>query len=306
LPCSHTIRESPPESTIALVAICFLGSIAIACAKAPPGNAAEPKLAAAQATAVTTVAHTEDTPDNTATDSKDEPRTPRPEPFVELPVPDLEPSVVSFPPSAPFPQPVLISAHGAGDSAREMCEFWRAVLGDRGIVLCPAGPRMRAHEEGRYYPDHHALERITFAAVRALAERYPREADMRRIVYTGYSQGATMGALMIPEHGAECPRLILVEGGFDDWTTARALTFKKAGGNRVLFACGRQACKTGADRSAAWLKSVGVLARVVTRVGAGHTIGVIDAAMPEFDWLVEGDSRWTPNAGLPPTNTGSR
>lgn len=294
--------------TIALVAICLLGFVALGCTKAPPGNAPEPKLAVAQATAGTTPTHSEDGASATSTtsDEKDEPPAPRPEPFVELKVPDLEPSVVSFPASAPFPQPVLISAHGAGDSAREMCEFWRAVLGDRGIVLCPAGPRMRAHEEGRYYPDHHALERITFAAVRALAETYAREADMQRIVYTGYSQGATMGALMIPEHGAECPRLILVEGGFDDWTTARALTFKKAGGNRVLFACGRQACKTGADRSAAWLKSAGVPARVVSRVGAGHTIAVIDAAMPEFDWLVEGDPRWTPNAGLPRQNAGSR
>jgi predicted esterase len=220
-------------------------------------------------------------------------QAPRPDEFVELPVPGLEPSVVSFPPSAPFPQPVLISAHGAGDSALQMCEVWRALLGDRGIVLCPAGPRMRAHEEGRYYPDHHALERITFAALRALAEKYPREADVKRMVYTGYSQGATMGALMIPEHGAECPRLVLVEGGFDDWTPARAGTFKKAGGDRVLFACGRKACKAGADRSAAWLKAAGVEVRTVARVGAGHTISVVEAALPEFEWLVQGDPRWT-------------
>src|SRR6185295_11510318 len=71
---------------------------------------------------------------------------PRPEQFVELNVPELEPSVVSFPPTAAFPQPVFISTHGAGDSALQMCEYWRALLGDRGIVLCPAGPRMRAHE----------------------------------------------------------------------------------------------------------------------------------------------------------------
>jgi predicted esterase len=280
----------------------------MACTKAPPtaAPAAAPEAVPAAAQAVP--AHpdhvAENAPPRPARAAPDE--APRPEEFVELEIPDQDPSVASFPPSAPFPQPVLISAHGAGDSAQEMCEVWRAVLGDRGIVLCPAGPRMRAHEEGRYYPDHHALERITFAAVRALAEKYPREADVKRIVYTGYSQGATMGALMIPEHGAECPRLVLVEGGFDDWTAARAQTFKKAGGDRVLFACGRQACKTAADRSAAWLKGAGVEAKVVAKAGAGHTISVVDAALPEFEWLVAGDARWAKATTLPEPKPGSR
>ena len=293
--------------TTTVVAACLVAGVAIACTKAPaassPAAAPETKLA----TAPVTAAHSEDVAGDPPVDTdRAAPEAPRPEEFVELEVPDQQPSVASFPPSAPFPQPVLISAHGAGDSTQEMCEVWRSLLGDRGIVLCPAGPRMRAHEEGRYYPDHHALERITFAAVRALAEKYPREADVKRIVYTGYSQGATMGALMIPEHGAECPRLVLVEGGFDDWTAARALTFKKAGGDRVLFACGRQACKTGADRSAAWLEAAGVEAKVVAKVGAGHTISVVDAALPEFEWLVAGDARWAPTPALPQPKPGSR
>jgi predicted esterase len=174
-----------------------------------------------------------------------------------------------------------------------MCELWRGILGDRGVVLCPAGPRMYAHEEGRYYPDHHALERITFAALEALRERYAGLADTERAVYTGYSQGATMGALMIPPYGAECPRLVLVEGGFADWSTERAATFKKSGGDRALFVCGRQQCKDGAERSAAWLRGVGVPSHVVAHVGEGHVIRVALVAGPELEWLLEGDPRWT-------------
>jgi predicted esterase len=282
--------------TTRVVAACLAALAAVACTKPAP-TPVTPTAAAAEQTIP------EPAPERAeARSPAAEPATPealRPEEFVELNVPELEPSVVSFPPTAEFPQPVLISAHGAGDSALQMCEYWRALLGDRGIVLCPAGPRMRAHEEGRYYPDHHALERITFAAIRALAARYPREADMKAIVYTGYSQGATMGALMIPEHGAECPRLVLVEGGFDDWTAARAQTFKKAGGDRVLFACGRQACKAGADRSSAWLQAAGVEVKVVARVGTGHTITVAEAALPEFEWLFQGDARWAKVRSLP-------
>ncbi|HVW24793.1 MAG TPA: hypothetical protein VHC69_05455 [Polyangiaceae bacterium] len=218
----------------------------------------------------------------------------RPPILTDLAVPGFETAIVSFPPSAPLPQPVLIATHGAGDTPTEMCELWRGILGDRGVVLCPAGPRMRAHEEGRYYPDHHALERINFAALAALRERYADLVDTERAVYTGYSQGATMGALMIPPYGAECPRLVLVEGGFADWSMERATTFKKMGGERALFVCGRQQCKDGAERSAAWLRSAGVPARVVSHVGEGHVIRVALVAAPELDWLLEGDPRWAP------------
>jgi predicted esterase len=224
------------------------------------------------------------------------PAVTRPPILTDLDVPGFDEAVVSFPPSAPFPQPVLIATHGAGDTPTQMCELWRAILGDRGIVLCPAGPRMRAHEEGRYYPDHHALERITFAALSALHDRYVDTADTERAVYTGYSQGATMGALMIPPYGGQCPLLVLVEGGFGDWSMERATTFQKSGGTRALFVCGRQHCKDGAERSAAWLRSAGVPAHVVAHVGEGHVIRVALVAGPELDWLLQGDPRWTPGA----------
>jgi predicted esterase len=221
----------------------------------------------------------------------------RPPPEATLAVEGFDAAAVSFPRSAPFPQPVLVSTHGAGDTPEQMCELWRAILGDRGVVLCPAGPRMRAGEEGRYYPDHHALERVVFASLEALRARYASYVDPARVIYTGYSQGATMGALMIPAHGAECPRLVLVEGGFGDWSVERASTFAHAGGQRVLFVCGRQQCKNEAERSAAWLRGAGVEARVVAHVGEGHVIRVALVAGPSLEWLLGGDPRWARREG---------
>ena len=252
----------------------------------PPGDVIAPSAPTATRTAPPQI----ETPE--ASDAR-----PRPPPFAELDVPGFDRAVVSFPPSAPLPQPLLVSTHGAGDSPAQMCELWRGILGDRGVVLCPAGPRMRAHEEGRYYPDHHALEKITLASIRALAEKYPALVDARRAIYSGYSQGATMGALMIPPYGAECPRLVLAEGGFDDWSLERASTFRKSGGERVLFICGRQRCKDAARRSAAYLENVGVTAHVVSHVGEGHVVRIAELATPELDWLLEDDPRWgTPSA----------
>jgi predicted esterase len=210
----------------------------------------------------------------------------------ELVVPGFEAAVVSFPASAPLPQPVLIATHGAGDNPVQMCALWRAILGDRGVILCPAGPRMRSHEEGRYYPDHHVLERITFASLQALSDKYTGRIDAARAVYTGYSQGATMGALMIPAYGRECPRLVLAEGGFDDWTLERATTFAKGGGVRALFICGRQRCKDAAMRSAAFLRSAGVDAHVVSHIGEGHVVRIAELARPELEWFFAGDARW--------------
>jgi predicted esterase len=185
-------------------------------------------------------------------------------------------------------------AHGAGDTPDALCGTFRDLVGDRGVILCPAGPRIAWNAEGRYFPDHFALERIVLASLEALAAAYPGAVDRASVVYGGYSQGATMGALMLPSHGAELPRLLLVEGGFDEWTVARAAAFHEGGGRRVLFACGREQCRAHAEHAATWLRSGGVEARVVARVGSGHTYGgaVAEAVRSAFTWLVEGDSRW--------------
>ena len=216
-----------------------------------------------------------------------------PQGVVSLEVPGFDAAVVSFP-SAARTAPVLVVTHGAGDTPGALCDVWRGVLGDRGVLLCPAGPRIAWNAEGRYYPDHLALERIVLASIDALGKAFPGSVDLARITYAGYSQGAMMGALMIAAHGKEFPYLALVEGGFNEWSVVRAAAFREGGGRRVLFACGRQACKEAAERAAAWLRRAGVEARVVSSVGAGHTYGggVARAVHGAFGWLVADDPRW--------------
>jgi predicted esterase len=214
--------------------------------------------------------------------------------FSELAVPNYETAVVSFPAHPSFPEPIVIVAHGAGDTPDALCRVWRDILGDRGVLLCPAGPRMQATGEGRYFPDHPTLERIVFASLDALHAAYPNFVAPNDAIYAGYSQGATMGALMIVAHGKECPRVVLTEGGVADWSVARAAEFRDGGGRRVLFVCGRERCRTDAERAAISLRKAAVDARVVSHVGAGHTYGGAIAAKVRdaFDWLVSDDPRW--------------
>lgn len=214
-----------------------------------------------------------------------------------LDVPGFDAALVSYPSGDVAAEPVLIAAHGAGDNPAWQCDAWRKILGDRAIILCLSGPREAPRTEGRYFPDHFALEKITFASLDALRKVLPNASRAARVVYTGYSQGATMGALMIVSHGDTCRRLALVEGGFDGWTLGRAQKFKQSGGERVLFACGTAHCRKGAEASKQTLERAGVAARVVSDLTAGHNYdgGVARALEESFPWLVEDDVDWSPH-----------
>src|SRR5688500_7019775 len=64
-----------------------------------------------------------------------------PSPYVELDIPGHVPAVVSLPLGSTRRRPVIVATHGAGDRAEYHCELWRAIVGDRGFVVCPRGRR---------------------------------------------------------------------------------------------------------------------------------------------------------------------
>jgi predicted esterase len=216
---------------------------------------------------------------------------------VQLAVDGFSPAVLVLPDRLDAPRPVLIAAHGAGDGPEWQCETWQAIVRGRGFILCPRGVRLNADPSapsGYFYRNHFTLEREVLAAVAALKRAYAREADTSAIVYTGYSQGATMGVLMLVGHAEQFPRLILVEGGNGDFSGAIARRYKEGGGVRVLFACGGAHCNGRAQRSAHALNAQQVEARVAYAPGAGHTYGgaVAERVAQAFDWVVAGDARW--------------
>ncbi|HEX7671294.1 MAG TPA: hypothetical protein VF395_16985 [Polyangiaceae bacterium] len=215
---------------------------------------------------------------------------------VSLAIPGFDPAVVSFPPSAPFPQPLVVIAHGAKDLPDSQCDFWREIMGDRAVLVCLAGPLSDVKTEPRYFPDHRVLERILVATLGALREAYPAcVLDAANAVYAGYSQGATMGTLVIGAHAGDFPRLALVEGGFDQWSVPAATAFKTAGGRRVLFACGTRRCLEQATRSARFFRAAGVEPRVVANLSQGHAYGprMVALVRGAIDWLVADDPRFS-------------
>jgi predicted esterase len=223
------------------------------------------------------------------------------DPFVELPVEGYRAAVVSIPRGAVSPRPLLVVTHGAGGRPEPHCAFWRALLGDRGFVLCPRGTLLGSFaepsEQGYFYRDHHALEREVTAAIAALRARFGGYLDERAPLYAGFSQGATMGALAFAKRPALFSRLVLIEGGVgeaDEWTVSGARAFHEGGGERVLFACGRPSCLLAAQRSLTYFDKAGLAGRVVHGAGAGHTYGgaVEGALKGALPWIIEGDPRW--------------
>lgn len=215
--------------------------------------------------------------------------------FAELEVPGFSPAMVALPADLSRPRPALVAAHGAGDGARWQCEMWRHLLAARGFVLCPAGvPFGKDPDAGAFFRNHHELEREVMAALAALREVYGDALAPGPLVYAGYSQGATMGALMLVNHGDTFDRLVLIEGGYSEWNVSIAKKYGASGGQRVLFACGIRTCDAKARRSADALRRAGLDARVEYAAGAGHTYGgaVAERVFGALDWVLEADPRW--------------
>lgn len=175
-------------------------------------------------------------------------------------------------PAGADPKPLLVVAHGAGGDSEWQCERWGELARGRWFVLCPTGVALRRGEAGSYYyPDHFALEREVTALVSAARSRYGARIAREHGVYAGYSQGATMGALMVVEHGAEFPHLLLIEGGSSDWTFKRAQRYRSTGGRSVYIVCGTPSCARHAKASVATLERAGLRAVTEHAEGGGHT-----------------------------------
>ena len=207
--------------------------------------------------------------------------------FRSIDVPDFDPAVVAVP-AGDEQVPLVVAAHGAGDTPEAQCEIWAGLTKQRALVLCPRGVALRKGADAYFYRNHFELEREFVAALDALRKSYGPRIKPAPAIYTGYSQGATMGALMIGKHAGEFRRLVLIEGGFDVWNLARAREFKRAGGERVMLVCGTGHCRKQALASVEWLTKAGVEARLEHVEGGGHAYwgAVADRVFEKLDWVL--------------------
>ncbi len=192
-------------------------------------------------------------------------------------------------------RPLLVATHGAGGTAEDECAYWAKLTAELVFLLCLRGtPFNQAEPTSFFYRDHLELGRELESALPALRAAVGPRLAPKAGVYAGFSQGATMGVGMIAAHGAELPYLVLVEGGYDYWSVARARRYAANGGKRVLLACGTKSCAQKSEKVAGWLRQGGLEARVEYAPGVGHTPsgGVMERVAAALPWVFEGDLAW--------------
>jgi predicted esterase len=209
--------------------------------------------------------------------------------WTELEVPEYEPALVWYRPRAPL----FVITHGAGGQAEWHCRHFHRILDGRATLLCPRGKRRHARDasQGYYYSDHFALRREVLAVVNRFEASVPTS---RPYVFAGYSQGATMGALAFAQNGEIFSQLLLVEGGYADWSSTLITQFQKTGGKAVLFVCGTQSCHDQASAAARRFAQVQIRVKVSWAHRAGHRPdGPVGETMADdLSFLLADDPRW--------------
>lgn len=217
-------------------------------------------------------------------------------------MPGFGPAVVSLP-TAPGRFPVVLVAHGAGDKPEWQCEWWSRVLGARAVIACLRGSAMypRRPDSGFYFRNHYALERELLALLPALRSAHGDQVREGPALFVGFSQGAIMGALVIPAHPELFSGAILIEGGYDEWNVAAARKLAKRPGVRVLLACGQSYCRDRARGAMHWLRRGGIAARLAFAPRAGHTYAgeVGERVRADLEWVIAEDGRWQSAAPVP-------
>lgn len=216
-----------------------------------------------------------------------------------LPLPSFEPALLWYRAGAQL----FVITHGAGGEAKWHCEHFNRLLNGKASLLCPQGKRRYARDptQGYYYPDHFALRREVMEAIARFEATLASANAARPYVYAGYSQGATMGALAFAQHGQLFSQLLLVEGGYADWSQALVTQFQQSGGKAVLFVCGTKPCATKAEGAVHRFTTSGLKAKLTWSKGAGHVPnGAVGQALSNsLGFLLADDPRWqgfTPNA----------
>lgn len=216
---------------------------------------------------------------------------------VALPVPGFRDAVVALPLGATTPRLAVLALHGNFDRPEWQCEVWRRITRGEVFVLCPRGvPRGDVPKElDRWeWSGVPKTKSEIVAALGALRARYPDYVKPGAVVFTGFSLGAILGARLLQDPDLPIAAAVLIEGGYQGWTVAKAKSLKPRL-RRLLFACGQSECRNAYRYQLAHLfERAGMPSSLVEDTKAGHTYddpvaALIQAAWPELMASVEAE-----------------
>ncbi len=164
--------------------------------------------------------------------------------------------------------PLIVALHGLGSSGDSIAGIWRSVANDAGAILI--APQALRQVSGRGYDWNvvEIAEAIAFRAVEKTKEQY--NVDAKRIVLTGFSQGAAMTFSIALRNPSRFAGAIPVAG----WYSPRVTPISKSSTPLPRFAILNGAGDSAADNNreaATLLESVGSPVLLKLFEGMGHS-----------------------------------
>lgn len=221
------------------------------------------------------------------------------EPLVALEVAGFRPAIVAVPLSTKRPRPIVLALHGNYDRPEWQCSVWNAVVRERAFVLCPRGIPRRgapAAADRWEYASARAMKSEIEAAVAALRARFAEFVADGPLLFIGFSLGANYGAPLVQAQPELYPRAVFVEGGVSAWSVAAAKRFAKAGGKKLILACGQAGCLSQVKPLGPALTRAGLDTRTGGSASAGHTYDgpVAQVVSDNWQWFTDDDERFAP------------
>jgi predicted esterase len=207
--------------------------------------------------------------------------------FVTLAVPGFRDAVASVPLDTSEPRALALALHGNFDRPEWQCEVWRRITRGSVWVLCPRGiPRsdVPASEDRWEWGSLAKTKSELVAAVSALRERFGAHVAPGPMIFTGFSLGAILGARLIQDPELDFGAAVLIEGGYQGWTAAKARALKPRL-RQLLFGCGQSECRNSFKyQLGPMFEKAGLPARAVADVKAGHTYDEPLASLIAAEW----------------------
>lgn len=195
---------------------------------------------------------------------------------------------VQIPVGATDSRPVLIVLSSADPEV--VCRTWRGVSQGYGFVLCSG----TGSKDQR--PDIPSTEKRLRAALHELRHRFGNYISPGAVVIAGVDGSARLTPSLVKQEPAYFARVVLVDGGFQEWSSGVATIFATHGGKRAAFVCTRPGCAAPAGDAAVLSRRAGAKARSVKSDAGVAGAGVLSST---FQWLVEGDPDWKPPRAKP-------
>ncbi len=213
---------------------------------------------------------------------------------VELPVAGHGPVSVAVPLGAQEPRPLVIVLHGDADRPEWQCGSWRNATKGQAFVICPRGKPLAGAKTftlGSVDDTAHELR----AAIKAVKERFGPYLARGPVVLAGFGIGGEHAVAIARREPSFFAKLVLTEGGIDDWSASAAGIFKHGGGERVLFVCSSARCRDAAERKLPITRSLDLPAELLFAGDIGGVFDgrVVQAVAGKYSWLMAKDTRPT-------------